>query len=120
MNMKLYEAIKLLEEGKRVRHQDWPSNSFLVLRGNILDQDGELDAIVCDSVNDLDGWELLKEDGWYKCDGKDYIKFDDWYLWCDGKWMPCNEPKHANLERAGNFEPKRYTIQTKLVDDIPF
>lgn len=119
--MKLYEAIKLLEEGNRVRHTNWPAGEYLVLSdGIIVDESGDLESIICTSLHDLDGWEMDKADGWYKCDGKDYIKYKDWYLWRDGKWMPCNEPSHANLKRAGEFEPKRHTIETHLVDDIPF
>lgn len=57
--MKLWEAIKLLEEGKKVRMVDWKKDWYLCLdkQGFIVDEEG-----YCPTLNiNCQEWEIYKE-----------------------------------------------------------
>lgn len=120
--MQLTEILKLLKDGYRIRHETWPSDHYVEMSMQLIDQDGLDFDIIINSPHDFDGWELYLPDGWYTLDGKDYLKYEDWNLWdsVEQTWVQCRAPENPWLKQEGRFHPGNYNIESKLVDNIPF
>lgn len=61
--MKLWEAMKALDEGKKVRNKDWSCKEFIYKNelGEIVWEDGEKFQMLLDSYTIKYGWDICNE-----------------------------------------------------------
>lgn len=61
--MKLWEALRIMEDGGKVTHQDWKADEYITSNGfgDIVDEDGVVFHLTCTHCLMDDGWEVFDE-----------------------------------------------------------